>query len=175
VGLAQTLIHNPEILVLDEPTEGLDPNQMREIRSLIREIGREKTVLLSTHILAEVEATCGRVIIIRDGTLVATGTPDELRRRSSGAGSYVLRVRGAQAGIESSLASLAAVERFTYRGEDGVGLHRYEVVGRTPDIGEDLFRWAVRDGLTLAELRREGATLEDVFRELTTEERPVHA
>ncbi len=175
VGLAQTLIHNPDILILDEPTTGLDPNQIREIRSLIREIGREKTVILSTHILPEVEATCGRVIIIRDGQVVASGTPDQLRQRSSGSGVYAVRVRGEQARIENGLAGLSGVARFSHRGEDGAGLHRYEVAGRDADIGEDLFRWAVRDGLTLAELRREEATLEDVFRQLTTDETPAHA
>jgi ABC-2 type transport system ATP-binding protein len=175
VGLAQTLIHNPDILILDEPTSGLDPNQIREIRSLIREIGREKTVILSTHILPEVEATCGRVVIIRDGQVVASGTPGQLRQRSSSAGTFTLRVRGEQGSIENSLATVAGVERFQHRGQEGEGLHRYEVVAGEPDIGEELFRWAVRERLTLAELRREEATLEDVFRQLTTDEPQTHA
>jgi len=175
VGLAQTLIHNPDILILDEPTSGLDPNQIREIRSLIREIGREKTVILSTHILPEVEVTCGRVIIIRDGQVVASDAPGQLRQRSSGAGTYMVRVRGQQPAIENGLAGLAGVARFTRIGEIEGGVLRYEVVGRGGDIGEDLFRWAVRDGLALAELRREEATLEDVFRQLTTDEPSTHA
>jgi ABC-2 type transport system ATP-binding protein len=175
VGLAQTLIHNPDILILDEPTTGLDPNQRREIHGLIREIGREKTVILSTHILPEVEATCGRSIIIRDGQIVATGTLEQLRQRSTGAAIYTLRVRGERMAIEDSLAVLPAVARFAHRGEDGAGVHRYEVAGSAADIGEDLFRWAVKSGVSLSELRREEASLEDVFRQLTTDERPVHA
>ncbi|MCB0751429.1 MAG: ATP-binding cassette domain-containing protein, partial [Ignavibacteriae bacterium] len=84
VGLAQAMIHDPEILILDEPTTGLDPNQIVEIRNLIREIGREKTVILSTHILPEVEATCDRILIINDGKIVADGTSESLRKQAQG-------------------------------------------------------------------------------------------
>src|SRR5205814_1942705 len=84
VGLAQAMLHDPDILILDEPTSGLDPNQIVEIRQLIKEVGKEKTVILSTHILQEVEATCGRMIIISQGKLVADGTPDDLRARQRG-------------------------------------------------------------------------------------------
>jgi ABC-2 type transport system ATP-binding protein len=175
VGLAQTLIHNPEILVLDEPTSGLDPNQIREIRGLIREIGREKTVILCTHILPEVEMTCGRVMIIRDGLVVASDTPDRLRQRSGGGGTYTLRVRADHGQVEASLNSLPGVTRVLHRGEDGPGLHRFEVTAGGDDMGEELFRWAVGQGLVLAELRREEASLEDVFRELTAEEEVRHA
>ncbi|MEE9217483.1 MAG: ATP-binding cassette domain-containing protein [Acidobacteriota bacterium] len=176
VGLAQTLIHNPDILVLDEPTKGLDPNQIREIRSLIREIGREKTVILSTHILPEVEMTCDRVIIIRDGQIVASDTPERLRQRSGGAAVYVLRVRGERARIETSLAGLPVVSRVIDRGQDGEGLQCFEVsTDRSEGVGEELFRWAVGQGLVLAELRREEATLEEIFRQLTSEEVVEHA
>jgi ABC-2 type transport system ATP-binding protein len=171
VGLAQTLIHNPDILVLDEPTSGLDPNQIREIRSLIREIGREKTVILSTHILPEVEMTCGRVIIIRDGEIVASDTPDKLRQRSGGGGTYTVRVRATEREpVESSLGSLPGVSRVLYRDEESPGLHRFEVTAGSDNLGEELFSWAVGQGLVLSELRREEASLEDVFRELTAEE-----
>ncbi len=175
VGLAQTLIHNPDILVLDEPTSGLDPNQIREIRSLIREIGREKTVILSTHILPEVEMTCDRVIIIRDGQVVASDTPDRLRQRSGGGGIYTVRVRGERAKVESSLGRVSEVSRVSHREEESSGLHRFEVTSVGEDIGEVLFRWAVDQGLVLTELRREEASLEDVFRELTSEEAEKHA
>ena len=84
VGLAQTMIHDPDILILDEPTSGLDPNQIVEIRELIKEIGKEKTVILSTHILPEVQATCGRIIIINEGSIAGSGTPEELRSRAEG-------------------------------------------------------------------------------------------
>src|SRR5579859_1673245 len=84
VGLAQAILHEPAVLILDEPTSGLDPNQIAEIRGVIKQIGQEKTVIFSTHILQEVQATCSRVIIISDGKIVADGTPDELQRKSSG-------------------------------------------------------------------------------------------
>ncbi|MCZ6779346.1 MAG: ATP-binding cassette domain-containing protein [Acidobacteria bacterium] len=175
VGLAQTLIHNPDVLVLDEPTSGLDPNQIREIRNLIREIGREKTVILSTHILPEVEMTCDRVIIIRDGQVVASDTPERLRQRSAGGGTYTIRVRGERARVESSLDVLPEVSRVNHRAEESPGMHRFEVTAGRDDIGEVLFRWAVDQRLVLAELRREDASLEDVFRELTAEEVEKHA
>ncbi|MEE9229867.1 MAG: ATP-binding cassette domain-containing protein [Acidobacteriota bacterium] len=175
VGLAQTLIHNPDVLVLDEPTSGLDPNQIREIRNLIREIGREKTVILSTHILPEVEMTCDRVIIIRDGQVVASDTPERLRQRSAGGGTYTIRVRGERARVESSLDVLPEVSRVNHQAEESPGMHRFEVTAGRDDIGEVLFRWAVDQGLVLAELRREDASLEDVFRELTAEEVEKHA
>ena len=95
VGLAQAMIHDPEVLILDEPTSGLDPNQIIEIRKLIRELGREKTVVLSTHILPEVEATCDRILIINKGKIVADGTPDTLRKQAQG--EEVLKVQIAEA------------------------------------------------------------------------------
>ena len=113
VGLAQAILHDPDIVILDEPTSGLDPNQIVEIRSLIKEIGREKTVILSTHILPEVQATCSRVVIISGGKLVADGTPDELRARERG-GRYrvVVESNGVpKDAIRDRLASLAGVTR----------------------------------------------------------------
>src|SRR5581483_10664644 len=94
VGLAQAIVHEPEVLILDEPTSGLDPNQIAEIRGVIKSIGQEKTVIFSTHILGEVQATCSRIIIISDGKLVADGTPDDLSRKSSGADSILVEIGG---------------------------------------------------------------------------------
>ena len=118
------MLHDPDILILDEPTSGLDPNQIVEIRSLIKEIGREKTVILSTHILPEVQATCSRILIISGGKLVADGTPDELRarekRRPLPRGRRIER-RAAKDAIRDRLASLAGVARCeTIAGEDGL-------------------------------------------------------
>src|SRR3954451_17357033 len=122
LGLAQAMLHDPDILILDEPTSGLDPNQIVEIRSLIKEIGREKTVILSTHILPEVQATCSRVVIISGGKLVADGTPDALRARERG-GRYrvVVESNGVpKDAIRDRLASLSGVARCEMiSGEDG--------------------------------------------------------
>ena len=170
VGLAQAMIHDPDILVLDEPTSGLDPNQIVEIRELIKEVGREKTVILSTHILPEVQATCSRMLIISKGKVVADGTPDELRARERG-GSYrvVVAANGATSdAIRSKLAGITGVSRCqTVAGEDGA--HSFAVDGATSeDLRRSLFRAAVDNRWTLLELVRESASLEDVFRSLTT-------
>jgi ABC-2 type transport system ATP-binding protein len=172
VGLAQAMLHDPDIVILDEPTSGLDPNQIVEIRSLIKEIGREKTVILSTHILPEVQATCSRVVIISGGKLVADGTPDELRARERG-GRYrvVVESNGVpKDAIRDRLASLAGVARCEMvTGEDGS--HAFAIdAGGTSDLRKPIFRAAVDNRWTLLELARESASLEDVFRNLTTGE-----
>lgn len=167
VGLAQAIIHDPEILILDEPTSGLDPNQIREIRSLIKELGREKTVILSTHILPEVEATCSRVIIIDRGKIVIDGSIEEVTRKSRGANIHVVLVRGDKAKIESGLKTLGDVESFEAAGQED-GLHRYEILARGGvHLGEQIFRMAADEGLSLAELRLEKTTLETAFADLT--------
>lgn len=166
VGLAQAMIHDPEILILDEPTSGLDPNQIREIRSLIRKLGREKTVILSTHILPEVEATCGRAIIISRGKIVADGSLEQITRKGGG-NLHVALIRGDQEKIESGLKTIGDVVSFRSMGKED-GLLRYEVQGREGvHLGEQIFRMAADHGLSLAELRREGSTLESVFAQLT--------
>ncbi|HVZ89450.1 MAG TPA: ATP-binding cassette domain-containing protein [Polyangia bacterium] len=172
VGLAQAMLHDPDILVLDEPTSGLDPNQIVEIRSLIKEIGREKTVILSTHILPEVQATCSRILIISGGKLVADGTPDSLRARERG-GRYrvVIESNGVpQEAIRDRLASLAGVARcelLTDQGEEGAHVFALDA-GVSTDLRKPIFRTAVDNRWTLLELLRESASLEDVFRNLTT-------
>jgi len=172
VGLAQAILHDPDIVILDEPTSGLDPNQIVEIRSLIKEIGREKTVILSTHILPEVQATCSRVVIISGGKLVADGTPDELRARERG-GRYrvVVETNGVpKDAIRDRLASLAGVTRCeVVAGEDGS--HAFAIdAGGASDLRKPIFKAAVDNRWTLLELGREAASLEDVFRNLTTGE-----
>jgi ABC-2 type transport system ATP-binding protein len=175
VGLAQAMLHDPDILILDEPTSGLDPNQIVEIRSLIKEIGREKTVILSTHILPEVQATCSRVVIISGGRLVADGTPDELRAREHGGRRYrvVVESNGVpRDAIRDRLASLAGVTRCeVVTGEDGVHVFAIDAGGAAAgDLRKPIFRAAVDNRWPLLELAREAASLEDVFRNLTTGE-----
>ena len=170
VGLAQAMLHDPDILILDEPTSGLDPNQIVEIRSLIKEIGREKTVILSTHILPEVQATCSRIVIISGGKLVADDTPERLRAREKG-GRYRVVVESngvAKEAIRDRLASLAGVARCELvTGE--AGSHVFAVdASASDDLRKPIFRAAVANAWTLLELARESASLEDVFRNLTT-------
>jgi ABC-2 type transport system ATP-binding protein len=173
VGLAQAMIHEPDILILDEPTSGLDPNQIIEIRQLIKEIGKEKTVILSTHILPEVSATCGRVIIISEGKLVGSGTPDELVLQAAGKAAVGAVLRGDGSDIAGGLEALEPVEAVAFLGAEGDGL-RYRIEGREgADAGalaEAVSGLAALRGWPLRELTPGGATLEDVFRELTTRE-----
>ncbi len=169
VGLAAALLHDPEILILDEPTTGLDPLQIVEIRELIRELGKEKTILLSTHILPEVQQLAHRVIIIHQGRIVAEGTPEELARRTAG-GRVRALFRAERAAVEQALRSGDWVVGFELREEAG-GRVAAVVVPRLQDEDprERLFRTAVEHGLTLLELGMEGASLEEVFVHLTEE------
>jgi ABC-2 type transport system ATP-binding protein len=172
VGLAQAMLHDPDILILDEPTSGLDPNQIAEIRALIKEVGKEKTVILSTHILPEVQATCSRMLIISGGKLVADGTPDELRAREK-ATRYRLVVESAGAPAEAVKEKLVSVSGIAQcqkvAGEDGA--HTFDIDGNAKtDLRKTLFRVAVDNKWQLLELTRQAASLEDVFRNLTTGE-----
>ncbi|MBD3163150.1 MAG: ATP-binding cassette domain-containing protein [Candidatus Eisenbacteria bacterium] len=168
VGLAQTLIHDPDVLILDEPTTGLDPNQIVQIRELIRRIGREKTVLLSTHILQEVEATCSRVQIIDNGRLVAQGTTEELTRFAVGERRVVVRYRAAAGDVEPRLRELGGVSGINALDSEEPGTCRYEVIAdETDGLEERLFRLAVESGWVLTELRPETRSLEQVFQSLT--------
>jgi ABC-2 type transport system ATP-binding protein len=172
VGLAQAMLDDPDILILDEPTSGLDPNQIVEIRQLIKEVGKEKTVILSTHILPEVQATCSRILIISSGKLVADGSPDELRAREK-ASRYrlVVEANGATAdAVKARLASIKGVSRCeTVLGEDAAHAFSLDAAG-DEDLRKILFRAAVDNKWTLLELHREAASLETVFRNLTTRE-----
>jgi ABC-2 type transport system ATP-binding protein len=175
VGLAQAMLHDPDILILDEPTSGLDPNQIVEIRSLIKEIGQEKTVILSTHILPEVQATCSRIVIISGGKLVADGTPQDLRQRERGSRYRVIVEKNGAApeSVRDRLATLAGVARCeTIAGETGALSFAIDGTG-SDDLRKTIFRAAVDNKWSLLELARESASLEDVFRHLTTgEENP---
>ncbi|HOB84504.1 MAG TPA: ATP-binding cassette domain-containing protein [Bacteroidales bacterium] len=165
VGLAQAMIHDPEILILDEPTSGLDPNQIAEIRKLIRELGREKTVILSTHILPEVEATCDRIFIINKGKLVADGTAESLRKKAQG--SDILRVRIEDGDINQifkGLQSLSAVSMVDFADRQK---NRFDVHCKSEEVKREIFRLCVTRNWVLTEMTPFETSLEDIFRELT--------
>ncbi len=164
VGLAQAMIHDPEVLILDEPTTGLDPNQIVEIRKLIKEIGREKTIILSTHILPEVEATCDRILIINKGKIVADGTAEDLRKQSQGKEVLQVKIEDGEAeAIRSSLQSLASVEIAKILGDQ-----RFEVIS-LPDQSSkrSIFQCCVQNNWILTEAIPSEKKLEDIFRNLT--------
>ncbi|MXY27291.1 ATP-binding cassette domain-containing protein, partial [Candidatus Poribacteria bacterium] len=170
VGLAQSLIHDPPILILDEPTSGLDPNQISEIRNLIKNIGQEKLVLFSTHILPEVSATCSRILIINNGKIVANGTPEELSSQAKGEEIVHITIRGTQETIETQLNELEFVSQWNKVGTDN-GTVTYQInAAQGSDAAEALFYVVVENGWSLTELRQESLDLEDVFRNLTDKE-----
>ncbi len=170
VGLAQTLLHNPEILVLDEPTVGLDPTQIIEIRELIKRIGREKTVILSSHILPEVEATCQRVLIIHEGRIVGQGTPAELAAQARGAEVLHLVVRGPSPEVADALRSVSGVAECLETGEED-GAVCYQIRCEPgEDRREEISSVVAGNGWGLRELRSEKVSLEDVFMKLTAGE-----
>jgi len=170
VGLAQAIIHEPDLLVLDEPTEGLDPNQRVEIRHLISDVGRDRTVILSTHVLPEVQHTCTRLLIISQGRLVADGPVTQLVARAAGMQQIAVEAAGADvlAGLRSLPGSVGV--------EDGGSRDGRTRATLTADAQDDLrpavFRLATERGWTLYELHQEGGSLEELFRQLTTEGRP---
>jgi ABC-2 type transport system ATP-binding protein len=174
VGLAQAMIHDPEVLILDEPTSGLDPNQIVEIRNLIRQLGRAKTVVLSTHILSEVQATCDRVIIINDGVIVANGTLAQLQQDFRGSEKISLELKAnitnPMTEIYPKFKEIPQVESVEYSGKDG-DLHKFSLhTVKGSDIREDIFRRVVSEKWVLMEMSRKATTLEEVFHKLTTTE-----
>jgi ABC-2 type transport system ATP-binding protein len=166
VGLAAAILHRPDLLVLDEPTEGLDPNQRVEIRRLIGELGKDHTVLLSTHVLPEVQHTCSRVLIINRGKIVADGPVTELVSRASRGARISVEVAGPGAGPR--LAALPGVGAVTEQEETDGRLRMVLAVDGGADLRPEIFRLASREGWTLYELHQEAGSLEDVFRDLTT-------
>lgn len=165
VGLAQAMIHDPEILILDEPTSGLDPNQIAEIRKLIRELGREKTVILSTHILPEVEATCDRIFIINKGRLVADGTPENLRTQAQG--SDIVKVRIEDGDPDQIFKSLMQIRSVSLVDFTDRHMNRFEIHCRAETAKREIFNLCVNRKWVLTEMTPYEAKLEDIFRELT--------
>ena len=166
VGLAQALLHRPEVLILDEPTIGLDPGQVVEVRELIRSIGKERTVLLSTHLLNEAQNLCDRVLIINKGKIVAEDTTENLQARLLGAERVVVRVRGEADELASSIKTVKGVRKVETLDDGGV---EFEFASGK-DLRPEVARQVIGDGYDLLELRPLGMSLEEIFLELTGNE-----
>ena len=161
VGLAQAMLHNPEVLILDEPTTGLDPNQIVEIRELIHNIGKEKTVLLSTHIMQEVQAMCSRVIIINNGHIVANDSIENLKESRNS--QHVLVVSFDKAVTAAQLKTLASASA-----SEPLADNKWKLVGTNADeLPRELMQWALQNKVNITSMQSEEHSLEDVFRSLT--------
>ncbi len=169
VGLADTLIHDPKILILDEPTIGLDPNQIMQIRQVIRGLGEKHTVLLSTHILPEVEMICDRIMIIDKGKIVAMDTPANLMKQLKSSTNVILEIKGDGGKIKSSLSGIDSVRSVTWKEKEDANEFYVEGSGED-DIREDIFNCIVKDNYILREMKRQPITLEEVFHQITTKE-----
>lgn len=166
IGLAQAILHKPEVLILDEPTIGLDPAQIIEVRSLIRELGRERTVLLSTHILSEAQQICDRVLIINKGKIVVEDTPERLQAGLAGGQRAALRVTGDDLGLEELIRGVDEILEVISQG-DG----RFEIEAAPgKDIRPKVARVLIENGFDLLELRPISLSLEDIFMQLTRDE-----
>jgi len=168
VGLAQALIHSPEVLILDEPTVGLDPNQIKEIRELIKHIGKEKTVILSSHILAEVEATCDRILIINKGKIVADGSTEELRKQAQGKELIKVAIEEGELNtIYEALKALPGVAMVDILNKEK---QEFEVQGDpNKQLAKAVFKLCVKNKWIITQLTPVETKLEDIFMELTTE------
>jgi gliding motility-associated transport system ATP-binding protein len=170
VGLAQAIVHEPDVLILDEPTAGLDPGQTRETRELIKRLGRSRTVVLSSHILPEVEATCERVLIISAGHIVADGAPGTLAAKLGSRRHEVeLLVRGDAQAVEVAVRGVAGADEVSVSA-DGDGAVRVVVSTRRADLREELSRAVIVAGFGLLEVQERALSLEDVFLQLTATE-----
>lgn len=169
VGLAQALLHRPEVLILDEPTIGLDPAQILEVRNLIRDVGKDRTVMLSTHILSEAQQVCNRVMIINNGRIVAEDTPEHLQARVTGAQRYSLKVGGDDDGLNALVEKVAGVRRVSPAGAGAIEFETYP----EKDVRPEVARAVVNAGFDLLELHSIGYSLEDIFLKLTRDEPAV--
>jgi ABC-2 type transport system ATP-binding protein len=172
VGLAQAVVHDPDVLILDEPTSGLDPGQTRETRDLIAQLGRQHTVILSSHILPEVSATCERVVIINQGRLVADDTPSNLGRRLSAdrAQQVEVTVTGGRSEVEKAVATVKGLDSVQVTSLDGGAEQLVLVTGKREDLQKALAKALVSADLGIRELHSRTLSLEDIYLELTTEE-----
>jgi ABC-2 type transport system ATP-binding protein len=178
VGIAQAIVHDPPAIILDEPTVGLDPRQIIDVRNLIKSLAGEHTIILSTHILPEVSMTCSRVAIINRGKVVATNTPDQLMAQLQSGSAYQLEVEGDFGIIQPRLRNIPGVKTVEKMAGTEVRKNRYRVqlsLEGGSDPGREISAAVVGMGLGLYEMRRVQVSLEDVFLELTTEEKPVES
>ena len=169
VGLSETLIHDPKALILDEPTVGLDPAQIRETRNLIRDLAKSHTVILSSHILPEVEATCERIIVIAAGQIVAKGSPSELKERITSSSRLIAEIRGPADAIKAAVGGLNGVGKVDGSLVDGWN-HLIIEAQTGQDVREDIYNMASKNGWALREIRREVASLEDFFVQITAQQ-----
>jgi ABC-2 type transport system ATP-binding protein len=171
VGLAHAMMSDPEILILDEPTSGLDPNQIVEIREIIRKIGKEKTVILSTHILSEAEATCDRIVIINKGRIIADGSTDDIKANSGQAGRIRMELVGADfEAVQSRLSPIRGVENIAQTPSDDTSRLRIVIDASSRfDPRADLYAAVKETDWVLIDFHQEAKTLESIFRELTRE------
>ncbi len=178
VGIAQALVHSPPVIILDEPTVGLDPKQIIEVRNLIKSLAGEHTIILSTHILPEVSMTCDRVAIINQGKVVATNTPENLMSQLIGSTGYQLEVAGDTRQILpllNNIPGVAQVEITSDHNQQNSDRHLLQITTESQtEIGRDIAMLIVNHGLGLYEMRRTRPTLEDVFLDLITEESPIN-
>jgi len=168
VGLADAIVHDPQIVILDEPTIGLDPMQVRDVRELIRELGRDRTVLLSSHILSEIEKLCGRVLIMHRGKLVASGTPEEIANRLMRTGRVRLEIRGEGRAIKDLLQKVPGVAQILWSARGDMNTYIVEAAGET-DLRPELFRACAAQSWDVYELAFERLSLEEVFAILTAD------
>ena len=171
-GLSQAILHDPPILILDEPTTGLDPNQIIEIRSLIKELGKRKTVVLCTHILQEVEAICNQVLIINDGQIAAQGKPEEIAGSMKGGDTWELLLKGApEDDVKEKLSLLGSLSNVLIETNSSglVSVNFFMPAGSysTGSEGEIIFDWAVQSGVKILEMNRKKISIEDIFVKLT--------
>ncbi len=166
IGLAQAIVHKPEVLILDEPTIGLDPAQIVDVRNMIRDLGKERTVLLSTHILSEAQQICDRVLIINKGHIAAEDTPERLQARLTGSGRIYLKIKGDDDGLETALKKVPGILNIFPQGDGAyeVGM----VAGQ--DLRPEIARVVVNGGFDLLEIHPMGVSLEEIFMQLTRDE-----
>lgn len=168
VGIAQALIGDPEILILDEPTVGLDPMQIIDIRNVISELGKKKTLIISSHILSEISAVCSRVLIINKGKIIAEDTPENLASRMSGKNKQLARIEGERDKIETAISSIDGIERFEYKGSFENGCYDYIIECKNGvDIRKSFFRKIADEDMAVLMFKSYDVSLEDIFIDLT--------
>lgn len=168
VGIAQALVGDPDILILDEPTVGLDPMQIIDIRSVISELGKKKTLIISSHILSEISAVCSRVLIINKGKIIAEDTPENLAVQMSGKNRHIARIDGTKEAIEASISRVSGIEKFEYKGSFEEGTIDYIITAKNgADIRKDFLKTLTNDGLSVLMFKSYDISLEDIFITLT--------